>query len=177
MKKSILAVAGVAAFAGVAMPVAGAFADGISDSISVTVGSNCSFTRSNSTGTYNVTMNVDDLKENVGSSTYKVVCNNPSGYTVSATFEGLAGKNLTENDTIDYSAETPSAGSQTWTATVGNSNIAALTGFLMSSSEATTAEGKTATVTYKVSTGEAQKQGTYTGTATYTFAEKTGAQS
>ena len=176
MKKSILAVAGVAAFAGVAMPVAGAFAADASDSISVTVGDNCSFAKT-APGTYSKSnMAVKALEEfENNSSTYTAVCNNSKGYTVTASFVDMKSPDTT--DTIPYyTATDPAVGISVWGAYIDNGTTPVMTGTVVkSSTKATTAAGETFTTKYKVSTDDVQEQGTYTGTATYTFAEKTSA--
>lgn len=172
MKK--LAIAG-ASLALAAMPVVGVFAaDNISleDSLTITVSDNCAFTRESGTGSYTASMAPNDLNASVGSSQYKVVCNNAKGYSVGAVFTGLTG-NQTTPETITYSATTPTAGSGTWTAakTVSAGNIAPSGGVLMSNEGTTSASGDTETVTYKVSTTSTQAAGSYTGKATYTFVQ------
>lgn len=164
MKKTI--VAGAASLALAAMPVIGVFAtdpEAIEDTITITVSETCTLTRSTGNGNYTATMSTNALNPSVGSSTFTAVCNNASGFSVSATPTALAGT----GEAITYSATTPTAGSGTWTATKTTvaGNIAATGGVLMSTNTTTT--GLTETVTYQVSTRPDQAKGDYEGTMTY----------
>ena len=176
MKKSIkIATLGVAALGFAAAPVLGASAADnveLKDELTITVSDNCAFTRTSGTGSYSATMTPNALNESVGTSSYKVICNNSKGYSVGAVFTGLTGDQDTPS-IISYSATTPTAGSGTWTAakTTVSGNIAAENGTLMSNSGATSAAGDTETVTYKVSTTTTQAQGSYEGDATYKFVQ------
>ena len=164
----------VAAAALAAMPMMGAIAaDNIEleDQLTITVSDNCAFTRETGTGSYSATMAPNELNPSVGSSTYKVVCNNSKGYSVGAVFTGLNGDQTPTASKIEYSATTPTAGAGKWTASITNGNIAASAGVLMSNDGATAAAGDTETVTYKVGTTDNQAQGSYTGKATYTFVQ------
>ena len=118
MKKSILAVAGVAAFAGVAMPVAGAFAadtTGLTDIMTVTVDSACAIARGNSeTDTYDFGSVANGVTDTVNGSTFKVTCNDNGGYYVY--LEG-AGTGTTNTDMIGKATDKTIA---TGTATSGD---------------------------------------------------------
>ena len=165
MKK--LAIAG-ASLALAAMPVVGVFATdpaAVEDTITITVSETCTFTRTTGNGNYTATMSTNALNSSVGSSTFTAVCNNASGFSVSATPTALAGP--TGSDAINYSATTPTAGSGSWTATKTEvaGNIAATNGVLMTAAGTTT--GQTETVTYQVSTRANQAKGDYEGTMTY----------
>ena len=107
MKKSILAVAGVAAFAGVAMPVAGAFAadtQDFTDIITVTVDSACAIARGASeTGSYDFGSVANGVTDTVNGSTFKVTCNDKGGYYVY--LEG-AGTGTTKTDMIGKNTST-----------------------------------------------------------------------
>ena len=114
-------------------------------------------------------MSTNALNASVGSSTFKAVCNNASGFSVSAVPTALSGT----GEAINYSATTPTAGSGTWTATKTEvaGNIAASNGVLMSSDGTTSADGLVETVTYQVSTRANQAKGDYEGKMTYTLTQ------
>ncbi|MBR3144024.1 hypothetical protein IKF12_02365 [Candidatus Saccharibacteria bacterium] len=163
MKK--LAVLGASAVLA-ALPVVGVFAtdpEAVEDTLTITVSETCTLTRTTGNGNYTATMSTNALNASVGSSTFTAVCNNATGFSVSATPTALTG----DGEAINYSATTPTAGSGTWTAakTEVAGNIAATSGVLMSTNATTT--GLTETVTYAVSTRANQAKGDYTGTMTY----------
>ena len=145
--------------------------DPLADNLSVTVSETCTFSRTTGNGTYAVTMAVNKLNSNVGTSTFTAICNNPSGFSVAAVFTSITGTGAA----ITYSATTPSANSGTWTAAKGDSsstaNIAATNGVLMSTDAVTAAEGISQQVTYKIGTRNNQAKGAYSGTATYTLTQ------
>ena len=168
MKKTLIA--GAASLALAAMPVVGVFAadpEPVVDDITITVSETCTLTRTTGTGIYTATMSTNALNASVGSSTFTAVCNNATGFSVSATPTALTG----DGEAINYSATTPTAGSGTWTATKTEvaGNIAATGGVLMSTSSTTT--GMTETVTYQVSTRANQAKGDYHGTMTYALTQ------
>ena len=172
MKKTL--VAGAASFALAAMPVIGVFADNpaaVVDTLTVTVNEACTFELK--TGSANITkaMEAGALDVAFGSNTFESKCNNGKGYTISAAFTNLAHTG-NAGQAIAYSATTPTAGSGTWTAFDGSTNIAATSGQLANTNAQDPAAGTTYTVTYKVSLHNDQAQGTYRGTATYTLAQK-----
>ena len=165
MKK--LAIVG-ASLAFAALPVVGVFADNpaaIVDTIQVTVGETCTFNSSNSGDkTYTLSMSTNDLQTTPSSSTFTAVCNNATGFYVSATPTAISGT----GEAITYSATTPTAGSGTWTATIAEEgNIAATGGILMTANSATSSSGVVKTVNYTVSTRNNQAKGSYSGTMTY----------
>ena len=165
MKKIIIA--GIASLATAVIPLANSFAVSVTltDDVTVNVSDTCTFDRTTGNGTYSATMAVNKLNASVGTSTFKVVCNNASGYHVTATPTSITGTGAA----ITYSATTPTAGSGTWTAfnSTANANIAASGGTLMSNSGVSPADGQTATVVYKVSTRNNQAKGAYSGSITY----------
>ena len=170
MKKSL--VAGAAAFAMAALPVAGVFAADpapITDTLTVQIGEACTFQRAANAGdgAYTKSLDLGQLDAEFASSGFKVVCNNATGYNVAAVFTALAGP----GENITYSQTTPTAGSGTWTASVGADNLAATGASLLSNDGVTSTSGDTATVNYKVSVRNNQGKGTYTGTATYTLTQ------
>lgn len=170
MKKTLIA--GAASLALAAMPVVGVFAadpEPVVDNITITVSETCTLTRTSGNGNYTATMSTNALNASVGSSTFKAVCNNASGFSVGAVPTALSGT----GEAITYSATTPTAGSGTWTATKTEvaGNIAASSGVLMSTNSTTSAEGLTETVTYQVSTRANQAKGDYSGTMTYTLTQ------
>ena len=169
MKK--LAIVG-ASLAFAALPVVGVFAADpapVEDTITITVSETCTLSRTTGNGNYSATMSVNALNPSVGSSTFKAVCNNASGFSVGASATALSGPGTA----IGYSATTPTAGSGTWTATKTNvaGNIAASNGVLMTSAGPTDGDGVTETVTYQVSTLPDQAKGDYSGTMTYTLTQ------
>ena len=152
MKKSL--VAGAAAFAMAALPVAGVFAADpapITDTLTVQIGEACTFQRGDTgDGTYTKSLNLGQLDAAFGASNFVVIC----------------------NKAIAYSATTPTAGSGTWTANAGaQDNMAATNAVLLENAGVTSSAGDTAAVTYKVSVRNNQGKGNYTGTATYTLTQ------
>ena len=176
MKKSI--VAGAASLVLAAMPVVGVFADNpadVVDTLTVTVNESCNFDHdTGNTGSFTHAMAANALNATFGQSTFKAACNNGLGYDINAVFTSLSHTG-NKGEAITYSVTTPTAGSGTWTATVGSQNIAETGGKLASRATQDPAGGSTYTVNYTVSTHDDQAQGTYTGTATYTLVQKTGA--
>ena len=175
MKKSI--VAGAASLVLAAMPVVGVFATdpaAVVDTLTVTVNESCTFTRTDGSNNYTNAMAANALNTTFGESTFTSACNNGKGYDITAEFTSLSHTG-NAGEAITYAASTPTAGSGTWTAAVGGSSIAATSGVLGSKNTQDPAGGSTYTVVYKVSTHDDQAQGTYTGTATYTLVQKTGA--
>ena len=172
MKKTLIA--GAASLALAAMPVVGVFAADpapVTDTITITVSETCTLTRSTGNGNYTATMSTNALNASVGSSTFTAICNNATGFNVSATTSSLVGPSGSE--AINYSATTPTAGSGTWTATKTTvaGNIAATSGVLMTASAPTAAAGQTETVTYQVSTRANQAKGDYEGTIVYALTQ------
>ena len=170
MKKTLTI--GVVSLTMAAMPVVGVFAANpapLTDTINVTVDETCTFARTNGSGTYSATMAVNKLNSSVGTSTFTAICNNPTGFSVSATPTSITGTGAA----ITYSATTPTAGSGTWTAynSTADANIAATSGVLMTSSGVTDAAGQAATVVYKVSTRNNQAKGGYSGTIQYALTQ------
>ena len=169
MKK--LAIVG-ASLAFAALPVVGVFAAdpaAITDNITITVDETCTFERTTGNGNYTATMQVNGLNNSVGTSTFTAICNNASGFSVSATPTSLSGT----GEAITYSATAPPAGSGTWTATKTTvaGNIAASDGVLMTANGPTAAAGQTETVTYKVSTRPNQAKGSYSGSIEYALTQ------
>ena len=176
MKKSI--VAGAASLVLAAMPVIGVFAANpaaVVDTLTVTVNESCTFEHdTGNSGSFTKSMAAGALDTAFGESVFKSACNNGLGYDINAVFTSLA--HTAGNGTaIAYSATTPTAGSGTWTATVSGSNIATTQGKLGTKGTQDPASGTSYTVNYTVSTHDDQASGTYTGTATYTLVQKTGA--
>ena len=170
MKKAI--VAGAASVALAAMPIVGVFAadpEPVVDTITVTVDETCTLTRTTGNGNYTATLNAGTVNPSVGSATFTAVCNNATGFNITATPTALTGA----GEAINYSATTPTAGSGTWTATKTNvaGNIPATGGVLMSATGPTVAAGQTETVTYQVSVRSNQAKGDYSGTMTYTLVQ------
>lgn len=181
MKKSLFAVAGVAALAAVAMPAAGVFADTMSvkDSLTVTVGSSCtlaSITPAAATSTdgnpYTASGNPGallDFTATTSATTFTVNCNDQDGYTITPTFTSLMLGGVTSSQDIVYG--TAAANAQEWTAYYSK-NSGPATAFTASGTAITGTSTMTDTYTfsYKVGLGSNQAAGAYTGTASYALA-------
>ena len=176
MKKTLIM--GATSLVLAATPVFGVFAAtgdpaAVTDNLKVTVEEICTFTRTTGEGTYEKTMQANKLDTQFGTTTFKAVCNGDDGYSVAAVFTALAGS---VSGSIAYSATTPTAGSGTWTATLGaytaTTNMAASGAKLIDKSTADDVNGTSQQVSYKVSTQATIAQGTYSGTATYTLTQK-----
>ena len=186
MKKSILAVAGLAAVAGVVAPVAGAFAVdtlSVKDLLTVTVQSSCTYdsivpvAATGAGNEYSATLAPNataDLAATTATS-LKVTCNDPDGYTITPSFTGLThqGATTAASHDIAYDGTAVSAGSQTWNALYSKNSA----GAVIFAASGTAIEGAstmtdTYSFSYKVGTGVNQAADTYTGTATYTLAAK-----
>ena len=177
MKKILIA--GIASGAIAVLPLAEVLAtacgSAITDNLSVTVTSQCEFTRTSGNGTYSITKDVNTLDETL-TSTFNVVCNNATGFTTKASFTSLSKSGA---QAISYTSSTPpTAGAGTWTAIKGTTGTAASTsnmiannGTVMSANGVT--GGTSQQVSYKISTRANQAAGSYTGTATYTTTQNT----
>lgn len=173
MKKSLIA--GVASLTFAATPVFGVFATNpaaVTDTLDVTVAESCNFARTTGNATETKAMTAGALDASFATHVFTATCNNGKGYDIGATFTSLSHTG-SAGTAITYSATTPTAGSGTWTATVGSSNIAASNGKLGTRTSQDPAGGSTYSVTYKVSLKNDQAQGTYSGTATYTLVQRT----
>ena len=167
MKKTLIAGAASLAFA--ATPVFGVFADNpaaLTDTLTVTVATSCTFERTTGTGTYAKTMLANKVDAEFGSSTFTSHCNNGKGYKITPTFTSLSFTGAAQP--ITYATSTPTAGSGTWTAKLSgsSSSLTSGTAFGSQTSQDPTA-GRAVTILYTVSTKSNQAKGTYTGTATY----------
>ena len=176
MKKTIIA--GAASVALAAMPVVGVFAAdpaAVTDTLQITVNESCSFDRvdGGSGATIQKTMTASGVDDNFGSNSFKAQCNNAKGYTVTGSFTSITATGATA---ITYGTTTPDASHLgIWTAykstaTAGNIENGAS---ILNTSAADPAAGTSFSVTYKVSLHDNQEQGNYSGTATYTLAQKT----
>lgn len=186
MKKSLIATS-AAAVALAAMPMAGVFAADdtqVVDTIQVTVDSACTFNAEQSASmsdtTYSATVKngAEASFNNSGAHKFNVMCNNNSGYNVTATATPLTGGTVSTN-TIPYTASYVNSGANgDWSATVaaGTNNASAVTtGAITSGSVIVTQNAATAstdfTVTYKAYVGTTTPADTYTGTMTYDLAQ------
>lgn len=183
MKKSLIATAGVAAFAVAAVPFIGASAVDFTDTLNLTIDNNCAFTRQSTahgtgetwspSGTSSDTLTGTKISLNtettLGTSNYKVVCNNVDGYTVSVNASAL-NKNAAEGDTtaasIPYGA---AAAVGYWSLTSDGTGASYADNYV--AHETTTTADESFTVTYKAYPAADQAAGSYTGTAEYTFAQ------
>ena len=198
MKKSILAVAGVAAFAGIAMPVAGAFAldhNNIerSDMIQLTIEDNCAFIHKANGQTAATTVISDGAWKNdvfsgtvangqtyssFATSTYNVVCNNQDGYQVTAAAEALTDDDNTDAEGWAYNksgltlnANDKDEDASVWTFTTdGVGADQEGDNNIVLKEEGATASTDVV-ITYSAKVSSTQEAGQYKATATYTFAQ------
>lgn len=189
MKKAL--VVGAASVALAALPVVATFAD-VVDTVKVTINDNCTLSREsygtssgvtnnpshkNGTGgTWSTTAGQDILtttmtngstQANLGSSQFKVVCNNGLGYKVTVQTTSLSGGTGTTaipNNT-DYSASKSG-----WSPVSGSTKLT--NGGTVTNANAATA-GTVFEVSYGVGISTTQAAGTYTGTATYSLTKLT----
>ena len=180
MKK--LAIAG-ASVALAAMPVVGVFADttSLTDNISVTIDSSCTFSESTgqSFSDSSVAVGTQAGLTNSGVHTFNVFCNDKSGWSVSAGAPvGLHDSTQTgTSHDFAYTAEAISAAATEgkWSAAVASTPIAKVTyipaagGALAGETASTLAAGSEFTVTYDVWAGTQSPAGTYGGTVQYTL--------
>ena len=184
MKKSLVVGTAVSlALAGV--PVLGAFASE-TDTVTVTVSASCTFARqayssggvTNNTshkngtdGTWSTTAGNNTLSATrsngtvttaLGTSQFKVICNNSAGYKVTVATTALTSGSLSIPSNTTYSASVSG-----WSPLVGTTKQA--NGATVKT-ESTTTSGTTFEVGYGVGISTTQAAGTYSGTATYTLA-------
>ena len=188
MKKSILAVAGLAAVAGVVGPVAGAFAaDGnlsTTDTVKVTIDSACSLTATGNTNAYTVTMTNSSLKSDIGSTTINIKCNDASGWNLTAVGAGEATDKTEmkagDDGTNIVTGKATSGANSNWAFKVtGDKAMTAYTSFAEipstaakvagDNSETNMTNGTNLTTTYQVWISATQEADTYTGKVTYTL--------
>ena len=182
MKKALIA--GAASVALAVMPVLGVFADGdittMTDTLNITVQDTCTFRVASGTvdQSFTATMSASEVKT-WGASSATVYCNKYNGYTVTAAFEGLAGKvtgtETSNGNTIAYkSGSVAVANDGKWSAALSGTGI---TGTVYPASGATIitqnantpAAGNSFEAVYTVGAAADQAAGTYSGTATYTL--------
>lgn len=175
MKK--LLIAGATSIALAALPVVGVFADdpaALEDELQITVNESCTFTRgTGGQSSFQETMQAGEVNSNFGSNTFTSKCNNGTGYTVTAEFTPLAEENGA-GTAITYSTTTPdSTHLGIWTAYNSTTSTNIANGEeVLNTSAADPVAGTSFSVVYKVGLNANQEQGTYTGTATYTLAQK-----
>jgi len=184
MKKSILAVAGLAAVAGVAAaPVAGVFATAsVTDTLSVTISSACTLGYGTSahtngtTGTWGTGASINTLSRTltnsdadtaIGTTNMTVSCNDNGGYEVTLDASALTGG--TTSKTIPYitTAAAPASGTSSWGVSTGSTPTWILDEGVVTSKTGAVS-GDTFSVTYGAATSATQEADTYTGTAAYT---------
>ena len=185
MNKKVIAGVLVAAFA--TIPAVGAFAD-FTDTINVTISPSCTLTRqayssggvTNNTshkngtgGTWSTTAGTDTLsatmsngttQANLGSSQFKVVCNNQAGYKVTVATTSLSVASGTQ--TAIPNNTTYSASVSGWSPVSGSTKL--VNGGTVKT-EAATTSGTTFEVSYGIGISSTQAAGTYSGTATYSL--------
>ncbi len=195
MKKSILAVAGVAAFAGVAMPVAGVFAADtltpITDTVTLTIDSACSLSGTGATASADMANGA--LKSDITGTTYTIKCNDKGGWHLTAVGAGEAtdatemkASNSTSTN-IATGTATSGASSQWAFKVTGDqavegykafSAIPAIATDVASDTDSSVGQkGTTIQTTYQIFVSDTQQADTYTGKVTYTLAHpKTASQ-
>ena len=176
MKKLIIA--GSASLALAAMPMVGVFAAdpaALTDTLQITVNESCTFERgTGGSSTFQKTMAASAVDDNFGSNTFTSKCNNGLGYTVTGDFSDIEEDN-DRGTAIAYGTVTPdSTHLGIWTAYKSTATAGNITNHssILNTSAADPAGGTSFSVTYKVGLHDNQEQGTYTGTATYTLAQK-----
>ncbi len=197
MKKSLIAGAGVAAFAMAAFPFAGVIATDANqqatDTIQVTVSPSCTFTAGSGTATYSATgTNGQDVNPSVtveqttsNQHSFTVFCNNNTGYKVSAT-AGALNRSTPTTDKFVYvggDAPTLSGVNGQWHAQIAKTTASLTVTQLASptTGESTTADiitlgeasvtgGETFTATYTAHIGSETPAGLYSGEISYTLA-------
>lgn len=195
MKKSLIA-AGVASLAVAAMPIAGIFAaDGTlsqTDTVKVTVDSNCSLATSNTGGAdYAATITNGSYNDAITGSTFTITCNDTGGWKLNAIGAGTATGDVTKMDAStnvdsdDIATGTTLDGSvSNWafkvakggddvaniTITEGYTNFSAVPSSATKIAQGTSTAGKsTVAATYGVGISSTQSAGNYTGKMTYTL--------
>lgn len=185
MKKTLIA--GAASLAVAAMPVAGVFAAGMTqtDNLEVVITKNCAIdTVSHADGaatwedgTLSKAIVAGNYEASFGSTEFTIICNNKDGWKVTA----VADANLTtgsDNLPLLFSAISNASESgytvttSTSDATVSNTGImASASQIVAQSSTPTVSAGAKFTSSYAVAVADGQAAGTYEGSVTYTLAE------
>ena len=190
MKKSIIAT-GASAVVLAAMPVVGAFAADVTsqvDTLDITINATCTMDTVSHAPTSGVwdgntlakSVVAGALNENIGSTSFKIICNNQTGWNVSATATVLTGKTTTGQNiplgnpeanvaAWNYVSSTTTAG--VTAGVTGNTTNATKVAY---AGDTTGNDGDLFTVTYNVSTDHALSTQTYEGTITYTLGTGTG---
>ena len=185
MKKSIIAT-GAASLVLAAMPVLGAFANSITDTVTITIDGACSVGSTDSSTGNGTT--ITDTLENGDTETYeagtsggtiKVSCNDSSGWHITAVGSG-DGSPVTSMKPSATSTAIPTSANATdasyWQFQVtGTNTVAAFNAFTAIPGSATKVAGNNAAVSegtintgYKVHVSTTQAADTYTGKVTYT---------
>lgn len=186
MKK--LAIAG-ASVALAAMPVVSTFAvigDPLVDTLSIEVQDNCSLAYDSttahtggvgtwSTNTLSASLAAGASNQALGSSAFHVICNNQSGWHVTAVATSLGAKTDSDNRAItNASANTDGSVYHYTPAKVDTTDTSfnvgsADAGNVATMSAATDTSGKDFTISYTATIGATQAADTYEGTVTYTL--------
>lgn len=191
MKKALIA--GAASLAVAAMPVVGVFAADTdvtskTDTINVTIGEICTLVGETAHGAGTaegatawtadkLTVTATNIKQypNIGTSTFKVTCNNNNGFSLTAVTNDLAGKEenlVADNVVIPAKADFSSAASG-YALKVGTGEW--MIGTAETEAEILTADApvneQSVTVTYGLGIDEMQDAGTYEGTVVYSLAQ------
>ena len=177
MKKSILAVVGLAAVAGVVAPMGAALAVDISltDTLALTIDNNCAFTRATEGAHTGSTWTEDafaavvtngSTNDNIAKSKFTVVCNNVKGYQVTVAPTGFTAANISGAASFAYNAGGYAAEGSSWY--IGGLQTA--NDNLVKKETAATA-GTTFEVTYNAKVSSTQQADTYNASAVYTFAQ------
>ena len=198
MKKALIA--GAASVALAAMPVVGVFADPVADNtltdtLTITNQVSCNMTSAHTAGTgatsttpswsadsgsatLTATIATGTAFENIGSTTFTVICNDTSGWKVSATYGDLSGDHLA-TDKITNGALNASTNHYTAVPTaVEGTTVGGSTGYTLgsanaadvfTSNKASTGDGASFKMVYGVQVNTSIEAQTYTGNVAYTL--------
>ena len=182
MKK--LAIAGASAVLA-ALPVVGVFAaEGttVTDTVEVTINSDCTITTTNAANTYSATMTNSQLKSDLGSTSMTINCNDAGGWHVTAVGSGADASdktvmNATGSGTDIATGTATSGATSNWAMKVTGTDATGFTSFAAVPSSATdvatgsgSVSGGTLSTMYQVWISATQQADTYTGQVTYTLA-------
>lgn len=168
-----------------ALPMVGTFAatgTTVTDTVEVTIGSGCTIESTNASNTYSDTMTNGQMKDDFGSTTMTINCNDAGGWHVTAvgsSSQTAADKNKMvpsgSGTAIPTGTETSGSVSQ-WAMKVEGTNATGFTTFSEVPTSATdvasstaSVSGATLTTTYRVFISATQQADTYTGQVTYTL--------
>ena len=181
MKKSLIATAGVAAFAVAAVPMAAFAATPVEvvDNLQLTINESCTFSTGGTGLNLTDTINAGATTTWSDASHAFIVKCNSNNYAVTAvatdlTKSGAVGAHGTigyvGNATYNTTATAATADDGVWSAFLtGGDDEAAISKTSSTIKSGTSTTTDNFSVAYKAYAGQSQEQGTYTGTVTYTL--------